>query len=200
MCFYDKDRNVKPKQKAVRISSSGNGKKELSNLTDEEMDLVEGMVCGQYFLTVNENGRLEAINRREELPSPIKDVELLPFWRTIANGHAQLELFKVPIERYSLPDIIIRHLCGYHYSPENYVIQAERLESYGFECLRSRRGRDGRFDEAWMLHSLWSAKGDLATAISEKKDYKVAISFLCNNVIFGTLDIAFQRAAMPIPD
>ena len=184
----------------IRMASRGRGRIEIAGLTEEEMDNIEGMIHNHFFVTTNDEGRLETIRRREKLPSPIEDDELLPFWRPIAGGHAQLELFKVPFPKHSPPTIIIQHLCGYFYTPENYQIQADRLESYGFHCLRSQRGANGRFYESWILPSLWHSKGDLEMALAKKRDSKKAIQFLCRNVSFGTLDVAIQRAAMPMPD
>jgi hypothetical protein len=104
-----------------------------------------------------------------------------------------------------MPSIIIQHLCGYHYTPENYKRQAEYLESLGFECLRSRRGADARYHELWLLSGLWSAKGGLKESLGNggsygNKELNKAVKFLCRNASFGTLDVSFQRAAMPNPD
>jgi hypothetical protein len=100
--------------------------------------------------------------------------------------------------------ISIEHLCAYDYSPENYRHQAEILESFGFDCLRSRRGPDGRYMEMWHLSGMWSAKGRLKGTLhgitDPAKQADEAISFLCKNVVFGSLDISWQRAAMPPPD
>jgi hypothetical protein len=68
--------------------------------------------------------------------------------------------------------------------------------------LRSRRGDDGRYDEAWYLPGLYQAKGDLYDTVkeikNEKKQLEKAVSFLCANVSFGTLDTSTQRAAMVV--
>lgn len=192
------------KEEKIRVGASGAGEFSLKNLREEEIGGLLGMIGKHWWVTVIK-GRLETVCRRKDLPGPAEDGELLPFWRRRVPGNYQLELFKVPIPRYSSPSIIIQHLCGYNYSPENYKFQTERLESYGFECLRSRRGANGRFSEMWNLYSLWHAKGGLEEALqgidqSSKKGLDRAIEFLCSNCSFGTLDVAFQRAAMPMPD
>ncbi|EKE24906.1 MAG: hypothetical protein ACD_5C00359G0001 [uncultured bacterium] len=150
-------------------------------------------------------GRLEVAAKKKDLPKPTEDEEMLPFWRRQVPGSYQLELFKVAVPKYSSPAIIIQSLCGYNYTSENYKYTAELLESYGFECLRSRRGNDGKYWEVWILPGLWSAKGELEKALhgldlGSKKILERAIKFFCRNVQFGTLDVSFQRAAMPVPD
>ena len=161
------------------------------------------MVHSHLCVTVT-NGRLEVVRRSEELPSPSEDEEMLPFWRRATPETQQLQLFEVQLAEHSMPSIIIQHLCGYCYSPENYKRQAQKLEEYGFQCLRSRRGDDARYWELWFLPSLWSAQGRLKDAVESKKGDKKkvdeAVAFLCGNVQFGTLDISFQRAAMMMDD
>lgn len=203
MYFYDKDLEKKEEEPRISVGSYGNGGFSLKNLRVEEIDILEGMINEQHWVAVTD-GRLETVGRRRGLPGPAEDEELLPFWRRRVQGNYQLELFKIPIPRHSSPSIIIEHLCGYNYTPDNYKFQAELLESYGFECLRSRRGVDGRFSETWKLYSLWHAKGLLKEMLKgikqDSKSLDRTIEFLCRNCSFGTLDVAFQRAAMPIPD
>ncbi|HBI16724.1 MAG TPA: hypothetical protein DDY52_01000 [Candidatus Moranbacteria bacterium] len=204
MYFFAEDRKKEEEEREVRVGSTGSTEISLKDLRPEEVRGIEGMVNGHSWVTVTD-GRLEVINRKENLPGPSEDEELLPFWSRQKPGSHQLKLFDVAIPEYSHPSIIIRHLCGYNYSPEKYRLQAELLESYGFECLRSRRGCDGRFSEVWILPALWFAKGKLNEVLGEtrsysEKDMERVINFICMNVQFGTLDISFQRAAMPIPD
>lgn len=42
-----------------------------------------------------------------------------------------------------------------------YAKRAALLEEAGFECLRSRRGKDGRIWEHWYLPGKWSAEGPI---------------------------------------
>lgn len=203
-CFAE-NREGEEKEKGIRISSSGKGGISLTNLRPQEIENVEGMVNNHLWITVTD-GRLEVVQRREELPGPTVDEELRPFWEKEKPKSRQLKLFEVGIPNYSHPSIIIRHLCGHYRSPENYAIQSERLESYGFDCLRSRRKPDGHFSEVWILYSIWRAEGELkevlgdTTKLTSEKSLNKAVEFLCRNVQFGTLDVSFQRAAMPIPD
>ena len=105
---------------------------------------------------------------------------------------------RIPLHRRSQ----FNNLCGYGYSPESYRANAERLESYGFQCLRSRRGPDACYWEIWYLPGLWSAQGNLKEVLDAQKEQrekdltKEAVSFLCHAVSFGTPNVTIQRAAM----
>lgn len=85
-----------------------------------------------------------------------------------------------------------------------YEREARKIESWGFFCMRSRRGPDGRYWEIWRLQGYWDAKGELEAFIkymdrsnptSEIK-VRAVIDWLCRNVRFGTLDVSNQRAAL----
>jgi len=198
----------KEKPKNIYINSQDKGGLSLTNLTAREKEYIEGMVNNNFWVTVTD-GRLEMIPRREELPAPAKDETLAPFWMPENPPQGkQVKLFEVDMHEHSVPSICIKHLCGYYFTLENYKIQTELLESFGFSCLRSRRGIDGLFDEVWLLPSIWFAEGELKEVLTYPEDLRcnvkkgidAAVSFLCRKTSFGTLDIAFQRASMPIPD
>ncbi len=196
----------------VRVASYSptNGEIGLRGLADGEIEKIQSMVNGNAWLKVVE-GRIETCPTRQPLPSPAEDTEMIPFWRhpLPEEKPVQMKLFKSPYGSeldwppFS-PSIIISHLCGYYYTPEKYIQQAKQLESFGFECLRSRRGEDGKYWETWLLPSFWMAKGDLKEHLDAIKDEKEkldkAVSFLCRHASFGTLDVMVQRAAMTIDD
>lgn len=193
----------------VRVSSFGGreGSFELKGLTREEMSSMEGMALGHRWVRVGEDGRLATVDSRLPLPKPYEDEEMTPFWnRPISESPIQLEMAETFFSgaRNQFSSIMIQSLCSYSYSVESYATYAKILESYGFECLRSRRGEDGKFWEIWLLPSLWFAKGELAIFLEEleKKGQKTndeetqeAVCFLARNVIFGTLDVCIQRLA-----
>jgi len=175
----------------------------LRGLSEEGANLIQGMVRGQSWVTVSD-GRLIASPTKEPLPSPAEDPELAPYWQP-NNKPVQMVLFKSLEGEGSAwppfsPSISISHLCGHNYTPEYYAKQAELLENYGFECLRSRRGDDGRYREIWHLSSFWSAKGLLKQCLNDETDetkkLDTAVKFLCCYVSFGTLDVMVQRAGM----
>ncbi len=192
----------------VRVTSYGKGGKNhswvtIEGLTEEEERGIIAVVNGHWWTSVNSEGRLKFFATREELPGPAEDEEMMPYWRhpILGEGVLQHHLFDSDALSYSIsPSIVVQHLCGYYYTPENYRKQVKKLESYGFECLRSRRGDDGRFWEIWFLSGLWAAKGDLKVALAgnEAKDVEKVVRFLCTHASFGTLDVVVQRAAMQI--
>jgi hypothetical protein len=183
------------------------GEIHFEGFTPEEIEKMEGFLLGHYWATVEE-GRLKVSFTKKELPTPADDVEMMPFWRKAENQEAAMQtvLFDVDtqIENLVSPHFLIQSLCGYGYTPESYKNNAERLESYGFECMRSRRGIDGRFWEIWYLPGLWASKGELKEYLirngNREGTTKDAIYWLCKTVKFGTLDVSVQRAAMCIND
>ncbi|MGE5392505.1 MAG: hypothetical protein ACM3NH_02050 [Candidatus Saccharibacteria bacterium] len=181
----------------------------LENLTEEDKQKLERMLLGLAWGRVTAEGRFETVPALKDVPGPIDDDAMLPFWRKPTSQEllnaatAVLTLKPGP-----LPDgsngIMIESLCGYDYTPEFYREVAKRLTDYGFECLRSRRDSEGRYWEKWYLCSVACAKGALKAATEHVKDrehqMKVAISFLCRTTSFGSLCVTAQRAAMPIDD
>lgn len=192
-------------EKKIRMFSSGgrDGEFSLRGLKPEEIENMEGMLHNHFWVTVNHDGRLETIRRKELVPGPTEDEDMLPFWSRHKSGAVQTELFETEDFKHRFPSIVIQHLCGYGYTPERHKDCAQQLESYGFECMRSRRGENGRYWEIWLLLGPWSAKGELGKAVrrNKKKDeLDVVIDFLCRYVSFGSLDIMVQRAAMSMDD
>ncbi len=178
----------------------------IDGLTEDESKKLRGCLGTGMCWVKTENGRLVVRPNFEE-PLPITDDRMVPFWLPWSKNGNSIFLKKHSFDEigeHSSPSISIQHLCGYAYSAENYRTQVRRLESYGFECLRSRRGLDGRFAEIWHLGHLSLAQGDLKTAINEgktgKKRLDLAISFLCEHVVFGSLEASAQRACMLTPD
>jgi hypothetical protein len=183
----------------------------IEHMTTEELELLEAMINGTRYARVNEEGRLETINRYEPLPDPVQDKEMVPFWR-----HADPEKDKgktlqlTDIEgmegrlEHQGPGFHISSLCGYYYTPEKYQEEAAKLKSYGFQCMRSRRGEDGRFWETWYLPGTFFAEGRLKLVVMNIKDQKrkteAAIRFLQQNVSFGSMDMTAQRMAMGPPE
>jgi hypothetical protein len=185
----------------IKIPCHGNGEATVKGLTKEEFEkFMAAVTAGAYYIRVVE-GRLEAVPIWEELPKPTTDEAMLPFWRQatkIEMGQKELfDEFFFGQQSTQTPSITIKHLCGYSYSPENYKFYAELLESYGFDCLRSRRGLDGKYWETWYLPDLFFAKGPLGDRLKQiddnDKKLTVALEFLRLKVVFGVLDVSQQR-------
>lgn len=192
-------------QRPIKVSSYGGNEHsvEIKNFTEEELEKMLGCIQNGTCWIKVEGGRLVTVSSYEELPSPTEDEAMLPFWRKATKAEIQkgYTLFETePIREVSFgSSISIQHLCGYNYSEEHYKLYAERLESYGFECLRSKRNLEGRYSEIWYLPCLFFAKGELKDSIclidGDKKKIKAAVNFLSINVDFGTLDVSVQKLA-----
>ena len=181
----------------------------------ELREKVEGVVTGHQWMTTR-NGELVFSPTREPLPGPVEDESMLPFWRRYDERQLVMKEFVFDSKtHFALPSFMIKHLCGYDYTPENYRDNAALLTSYRFVCMRSPRGDDGRYDEIWYLPGAVLAKGGLALAIAGlrqkrgwqatsadtlKEETDVVTKFLCEHISFGTLDVVIQRAAMAVPE
>lgn len=169
----------------------------IESLTKEQHDKFIAVLAGVYHLTVK-NGEPTFSAALIPLPQPHEDPKLDEFWPQTKVSYSVV-LFP-PLYTDEMFSIIIEHLCGYAYSEENYGIEAKRLEAFGFKCCRSRRGSDGRFMEQWVL-PIFAAKGRLAAAYQEVKHHpkdkviREIVTWLCNNVSFGSVKISHQVAA-----
>lgn len=193
----------------------------LGHLTPLELEQVEAMATGQNWLRVDDSGRLASVDRFAELPKPVDDLQMTPFWSGDRdhdhNGNVSIGRFRNVIERsddpnaWESPSITIQHVCAGKVCPSyekdrdryfrrEYMKAAEALESWGFECCRSMRGKNGKFWELWFLPGLWYAKGELKKAIGDNRGRSAtdaAISFFVRcQVSFGTLDVSVQRVAL----
>lgn len=207
------------KLKKIRIVGTSRsrccrGEVTIGELTSEEMESMEAFTLGSCWIRISEDGRLERRERFAELPDPTEDPYQPPKWIHLIDWAKEAPFLSNPTPplpeepdpKHNAPGFIIEHLCGYNNTPYEY--EARKLQSYGFECLRSRRGPDGRFWELWYLPQLFFAKGDLKEEIdlkssehpqaSEADKINTVVNFLCSHVSFGTLDVCYQRAAMVI--
>jgi hypothetical protein len=192
----------------IRLDGYGPNSCTIGRLTREEVETMQAFALGTCWVRVGDDGRLESRPRFEPLPPPEQDPAIPPKWITVEDWTGQASwlanavsaLPDEPKPSYGHPAIIIQHLCGYNRTP--YEFEARKLQSYGFQCLRSRRGPDGRFWEIWYLCSLVCAKGGLKQAVAgiteREAEIRTAIDYLCKHVSFGTLDVCYQRAAMVI--
>ena len=198
----------------IDVFAHGPGRFTISGAQEEETDLLLGAFkAGFHWVRRGQDGRLEHAPAYEQLPAPEQDMEMHPFWQPAGNpASVQMEMVSLgdsveAYHRHSSPSIIIQHLCGFHYTPQNYKDQANFLTESGFVCMRSQRDmKSGQFWELWFLPGLWMAQGRLREALfdsgkrNEKLRAKVAVEFLKRNSQFGTLDIAVQRLAMVMSD
>jgi hypothetical protein len=180
----------------------------IAGMTPAELDALQAALLGACWVK-GEGGRLTRHDVHAPLPDPIAD----PFFAEGWQGRDQSFLSPYKVREIGepswSPSLKISHLCGYGYTVEGYKREATKLERWGFSCMRSRRGHDGRHWEIWYLPFLEAAKSELKEAIEKAKepaDWKeqaamqleAAVSFLCQKAAFGTLDVTSQRAAMTI--
>lgn len=200
------------KKKTIRVSSYGGGTEHdggsvtITGLSRKEVENLLAMVAGACFIG-NKNDQLVVYSNFKDLPGPIDDPVMYPFWRKPHQEEiAQISLFDERVfettSEHASPAIYISSICGYYYTEAKYQLYVERLLSYGFECLRSKRGDDAHFWELWYLPGVWSAKGDLKNHLKQKdsKDIKVAIEFIRGHVEFGSLSVSTQKLAQRIPE
>ena len=192
---------------------STDGRIHLSGMTPQEVEDIEGMLMGVKWVRCAD-GRLQTSDVHQPLPDQTPDLILTPHWAGDRehdwSGSPDMSRVRNvnDLEEVSncSASLIIQHITaglGRHRLPTDYTNACKRLESYGFECLRSRRGRNGRFWELWFLPSLHFADGDLKATIAPAKDsgnaaqVREAVRFLCNcDVPWGTLDVCCQRACI----
>lgn len=199
------------KKKIRRLTSSRKGDDysiEISGITKSELNKIEkALVCGNYIAVHND--KIVSYDYLEPLPT-VTDDKMLPFWRPQADDFVQAEFIDHELPercRYQSPGFVIQHLCGYNYSEDNYKFNAEILESVGFECMRSKRGPDGKYWEQWYHSGLWSVKGRLKDDLEEFEAQKkrntnekidFMVNWLCRQASFGTIDLVYQRAGLSL--
>lgn len=206
---------------ASKCYSQGENSITIANLTESEMNELLAAFRGLSWFGV-EDGRLKTSPCHLALPHATEDEEMLPFWRQFSHNQLQNELFEkmfdeVAADVICMPHFTIQSLCGYGYSPENYVRESEKLTNWGFIQLRSRRGEDGSYWEHWHLPGVWFAKGDLKELVDsitiaastwedpsgrrkDKECFKAVLEFLRRNASFGTLDVSVQRLCQVYED
>lgn len=186
--------------------------------TPEEIEALQAMLAGTAWISRGDDGKLVSRERFKALPPPEDDPKIPVAWTEPDSRLAPTPDIRDldPSEGWHSPSYLIQHLCGYRHTVENYRKQALKLQSYGFECLRSRRDRRGQYWEIWFLPGVFSAEGDLRSAVLGWREERLRVSpargipwneesefvarWLCRHVEFGSLDTVVQRAAMAAPE
>lgn len=167
---------------------------------------MEAVLAGTHWFGVDPDGTEVYHPKTKPLPLAVDDEQLLPFWSNLGT-HIKAVDFCHKLGAWSSPHFDLAHLCAYNYTPENYAKEAAKLESWGFFCMRSKRGPDGKYWEVWRLNGDWDAEGELkeffgSNAYKQHKaaeaKTKVTVTWLCQHCSFGTLDVSIQRACMVI--
>jgi hypothetical protein len=205
---------------AVRVGSYSSHAIEVRGMSKTEAEAFQAALLGANWVRVKD-GRLAIAHAHEHPPKPERDPDIGPYWPRKDWGKLgeknrpehKVRMFHDSDPGFSEAGLHIAHVGAGNPDEAAYAGNAERLERWGFECLRSRRGSDGKFWEIWYLPSLFFAEGELAEAIGKvdkkpgepgyphdkeynKRRLDAAIKFLCRNANFGTLDAFIQRAAL----
>lgn len=192
-------------EKRVMMQTEGAGNVALMGLTPEEHIGFRGVLNGHHWVRVVD-GRMEFKLTRNPVPEPMPDDNLLPFWRTSPPFSSKtLKTTALnPGEHSAFPAFYLQDLCPYDHDRDQYPEQAAKLESYGFECLRSRRDSEGLFREVWILPGAYAARGDLQAAIAGKtlgENQSEAIrSYIMTHVRFGTIENTAHRWGVGPPE
>ncbi len=195
--------------------------------TRDEIDQVRAMLTGASRLVMTDEGP-QSIPVYLPVPDAVEDPMIPPKWAikmppvgkaTLADLARAEGAVKPPMkvredlqpnEGWHMPAFIVKHLVAYNSAVTTYKAEARKLYFWGFECLRSRRGADGKFWELWYLPGTFAAKGELADVVKKAEQQtkdeparwlavsRAVIDFLCKNCHFGCADVTVQRAAMVI--
>ena len=170
--------------------------------TEEEINKIRAMLLGTVWITGWGEGKIKTVDKYDQV-THFDDPLIPPQW--------QSEFGSVPPKwaetltdddktGWHSPNFYIKHLFG-----ENKAYA--KVQSWGFECMRSRRGEDGKFWEAWYLPGDWAAKGELAKYIATlgpKIEWHEKTRLICHwiaeRVCFGSMEVAVQRMALANPD
>jgi hypothetical protein len=179
-------------------------------MTPKEVEAIEGFLAGKTYLRTID-GRLHAYDVHKPLPDAEDDPICGPHWE--ASAEVKQWGGPPPGSGWHCPGLILTGLnAGISPNPiVDFKAMADRnqklVEECGFVCLRSRRGRDGKYWEQWVLHGMMCAEGPLKQHLSQFKGYKKlswhaeaeeACRFLSRDlqINFGSLDITVQRWAL----
>ena len=189
----------------------------LTGLSKPEVEAMQGAILGANWIRVHE-GRMAIAHAYEQSPPPAKDPDIGPFWprpdacKYTRKDH-KVQMFDHADPGFSEAALIVKHIgAGCPRTDEDaYDRNARLLESWGFECLRSRRGSDGKFWEVWYLPSLFFAEGDLGARLAnvkgkygsptyQKDRLDAAMRVVEQHVNFDQMDASNQRYGLRYGD
>lgn len=185
------------------LESYGQGRATL-RLNDAQIEQIQGVVLGHAWFTVEKDVPVFQSKHRP-LPEVKPDLHIEPYF---GAGQRWVPREFSKAEHAWSPHFDLAHLGAGYDGPDRpqdvYEREARKVESWGFYCLRSRRGPGGRYWEIWRLNGYWSAENELARfckqteKLSCEDRIRAVVDWLCRNVRFGTLDVSIQRAALTI--
>ncbi len=198
------DRPQQDDRPAIRWTSKGgsSGGINLVGLTAKELKAMEAFLNGTSYVRCID-GRLHAWNAHEPLPPPECDPLIGPHW----NSTGERKVWGgVPSGKgWHSPGFVITALGVGLSTAEARRSNIKMAIEFGFHCLRSQRGQDGKYWEQWTLHFLEMARGrlreyldGLPSKVGGHERVDVAAAFVAEHIHFGSLDVTIQRWALSI--
>jgi hypothetical protein len=145
----------------VRLTSSTLKYKDNAGELNFEGDLPEiemiqkALQNGSSWVRMDEAGNIIAAPAYKK-PELSVDTSIEPHFQKKAKLHRLTKKQLIPEEECAFPDFFVQSISGYD---GHYEEKAAKMEEAGFECLRSRRNKDGKYWEIWYLPSLSSFEG-----------------------------------------
>lgn len=185
--------------RSVHVRSHSTDHVAIEGITVEESQTLQGMVNGHCWVRTDPaTGRLLSVPATRLLPDPMIDPDMTPYWNPHpkTDGVTAMARYNDTFQNQNA-GIMIQSLGAYNPSKEVWRAEAAKLTSYGFVCMRSPRGADGKYWEGWYLPCLYSARGNLAKTLENipaAEKLERAIGFLCHHCHVGTIDAIVQKA------
>lgn len=161
----------------MRWNMKGNTEIHFTGEPEEIEALDVALSSGMYWVRHTKKRGLEKVHAFKEIPELVDD-DISPFFTKVVYfqpGNVKRldkNLHDEEKDRKRDPSFFVQSIYGYS---DNYEKKAKMLEEVGFECLRSRRGKDGKYWEIWYLPGIWRLKGEL-----KGKKTEDVIRFLCS--------------------
>jgi hypothetical protein len=150
------------------------GELTMRDLTHDEVDKFLKMLEGAGYVIGNVFGkRINFLSRYKDLPGPVDDYELSPYWRETEKNYISSSVqLRLPFmydgrARSGTCGLYVYDLCGKWYSYAGYRKAVKFMEKCGFKCLRSRRDKkDGTFAELWCISDIYTVRGEMKRFLS----------------------------------
>lgn len=165
-----------------RTNAGGAHEITISGEKEDVVALAGALQYGMKWIRMLANGTIETSDVYTHPPAPTDDPDMQNIWQfdPLPEGAGvQMRLFrddpemKDPKNEWSRNNrsIYLQSIQGYA-EKGVYKERAKKLAEAGFECLRSRRGKDGKYWEIWYLPSPCCGRGpikDMKTSDEVKK-------------------------------
>ncbi len=161
-----KDEKITGFPRITHRTCGGTGNTTISDCPSPLTDALESALIGVRWLTTDGKGVVTTAEKFEDLPDPIREPLWGESWQQSKSCDGVVARYETPEigkppEGWCSPSIMVSHLVGYGLTKEAYLREARKFQSWGFCCMRSRRGNDGKYWEVWYLPGYWATAGDL---------------------------------------